>query len=511
MRVRRSLLNFATAGLMMAVTMAVSLKATPYLTRWLGVDRYGGVLVINQAYGYLGLLEMGLGGALAPMLAGAVNRRDDRSLHTTLAAGARAYAKVMLLMIAVGLALTPTIGWFARGLGAAGLADLRRAWVVGLASLLTLPLLPMRSVVEVRQLGYVANLMLAAQSVLITSVALVLAASGWGITGQAAAQVVGSWAFTLAMTAGVCRGQPGLARAVLTTPTEPETRRSLRSLSWPVLVLNVSGRVGILSDFLIVGAVRGAGPVASFKVTQTLATMGQSVLQAIGNATWAALAELHVRGERETFNRRLVEITRTSAVLAIAGLVPVVAYNRAFFRIWSPGPPYAGDAVVILAAVNALLAAELSTWCWCFAATGTLRRVVVPVVAAALVNLTLSVALTHRYGVVGPLLGSTLAFAGISVWAVPLQLRRVFGTPLRELAKAVAVPFAAGAAATIGLWFFARAYEPAGWPGLIAAMSASALLMLALGAALLLTPEDRALWRQRISGLWPRERANVGG
>ena len=50
-QVRRSLLNFATSGLLMAVTMVVSLKATPYLTRWLGNDRYGGYTVVNQAYG----------------------------------------------------------------------------------------------------------------------------------------------------------------------------------------------------------------------------------------------------------------------------------------------------------------------------------------------------------------------------------------------------------------------------------------------------------------------------
>jgi O-antigen/teichoic acid export membrane protein len=510
-RVRRSLLNFATAGLLMAVTMVVSLKATPYLTRWLGDDRYGAVVVINQAYGYLSLLELGLGGALAPMLAGAVSGRDDRSLHTTLSAGARAYAKVMLLMIAVGLALTPVIGWFASDLNTEGLVDLRWAWVVGLASLMTLPLLPMRSVVEVRQLGYVVNLMLAAQSVLITSVALVLAASGWGITGQAAAQVVGSWVFTLTLTAGVCRGQPGLVRAVMTTPTEPETRRSLLSLSWPMLVLNVGSRVGVLSDYLIVGAVRGTEAVTSFKLTQTLATMGQSILQAIGNATWAALAEFHVRGEHDTFNRRLVEITRVTAVLAVAGLVPVVAYNRAFFRIWVPDSAYAGDAVIALAAVNALIMAELSTWCWCFTATGTLRHVVVPMSVAAVVNLVLSVALTYRYGLIGPLLGSSLAFVGISLWAVPLQLRRVFGTPLRELARAVGLPFAVGVIAAVGLSLFARAHEPASWPGLIAAMSTSALLMLALGFAVLLTREDRALWRQRAAGLWPRERVTEGG
>jgi O-antigen/teichoic acid export membrane protein len=500
-RVRRSLLNFATTGLFMTVTMVVSLKATPYLTRWLGNDRYGGYTVVSQAYGYLTLLELGLGGALGPLLARAVGRGDERSLDEAIAAGARAYVRVALLTLAAGLAATPVIGWFARDLNAAGLADLRTAWVVGFASFLTLPLLPLRTVVEARQLGYVVNLMLVVQSVLITGLSLTLAAFGWGITGQAMAQVAGSWAFSLGLAAGVCHSRPGLVRKVIATPTGLETRRALRSLSWPALVLNVSGRVSVLTDFLVVGALRGAAPVASFKLTQILVTMGLSMLQAIGGATWAALAEMHARGEHETFNRRLVEITRSIAVLAVVGLVPVVAYSRAFFRLWSPGPQYAGDAVVALAAINAFLLAEQSLWGWCFAATGRLREVVAPVVAAAAVNIILSVGLTYRYGLTGPLLGSTLAFTGVGLWALPRQLRRSFGTPVRELARAVGIPTAAGVLSACGLWRFAVTHEPTGWPGLVAAMTASALAMLVLSVAALLTPQDRALWRQRLLAL----------
>ena len=74
MRVRRSLLNFGSNALLMAVTMAVALPAAPWLLLWLGVSVSGGVRVLNAAFGWLTLLEFGLGGAIGPLLALAVGR-----------------------------------------------------------------------------------------------------------------------------------------------------------------------------------------------------------------------------------------------------------------------------------------------------------------------------------------------------------------------------------------------------------------------------------------------------
>ena len=84
------------------------------------------------------------------------------------------------------------------------------------------------------------------------------------------------------------------------------------------------------------------------------------------------LADLHARHEHETFNLRLVELTRLGAVLASTALAPIVAYNRRFFELWIHDPTlaYGGDAVILIAAFNAFLIPAISLWNWCFTATG---------------------------------------------------------------------------------------------------------------------------------------------
>lgn len=501
------MLNFGTSLLFMAVTTAVALKSTPLLVHWLGDQRFGGFRVVYDGYGYLTLLELGLGGALGPLIAAALQADDDRALRRTMAAGVRAFVAVALAMIAVGLALTPAVHLLARGLTAEMRADLRRAWVVGLAAFLSLTVMPAWKAVEARQSGYLVNLLLTAQSLLTTGLSLFLAWAGWGITGQAVAHVAGVWAFGLTMAAAAVRADPGLIRAVVTGSTDPETRRALRSLSVPTLMLNVSGRVSVLTDNLVIGGILDTARVTSLFTTQRLVALGQTVLQGVGNASWAALAELHARGERETFNRRLVEMTRMVAVLAAVGFVPVVAFNREFVRLWmGPGFAYGGDLVVAVAAVNAVLLAEQGLWAWCFSATGKVREVVAPAAAAAVLNLAVSVTLTYRLGIVGPLLGTTVAFVAVGLWVLPWRLRRTFGTPVGPLLRAVAVPSAAGATAAAGLRWAARGHGPTTWVGLAAAMGLSALAMLGVALALLLTREDRALWRLRIAPMLRRRR-----
>lgn len=505
MRTRRSLLNFATMMLYTGVVTAVGLFASPWLESWLGPGPFGGYRVILDLYGYLSLLEFGLNGALSPLLARALGRRDARALSRTMVAAVRSYLRVSLLLVAAGLALAPVVPWFAADLPRAGLDDLRRAWLVLLLALMPFALVPFRAIVEARQQGYRINLLLVTQSLLITAAALTLARTGWGITGQSLATVLGVWAFGLVLAGLVLRREPDLLRALRSAPSDGGARRALWGLSAPALVLGLCGRLGLLTDNLVIGGILGVRAVTMLFFTQRLAALAQSLLQGVGGATWAALAELHARGEHETFNRRLVELTGLVGVLSAAVLGPIVAYNHHFFVLWiGRAVPYGGDTVIAVAALNAAIQSQASLWGWCLSATGHMRRQVAPTVAWALLNIAASVLLTYRLGIVGPLLGSTVAFLAVSIWAFPWLLRRTFGTPLPALARAALRPLAWGLPYTGALWWVARRHRPPGWLGLAAEMSAAALGFLALCAYLVWDRADRDRWRGRLRDLRPQ-------
>jgi O-antigen/teichoic acid export membrane protein len=509
-RTRRAAWNYASALLYTGVTLAVGLVATPHLVRWLTPARFGAVRVLAEWSGYLGLLELGLGGALQPMLARALGAGDEPALRRAVGVGVRAYLKVTVLAVAAGLALAPAIDRLAlrpQDRAIPGLAaDLRGAWLVGLIGFLPLGLVPFRALVDAGQRGDRINLLLTGQALLITAAALALARAGAGITGQALATAVGVLPAPVALAWIASRRHPGLLAAARAARPGPGDRRALRRLGAATLLVSLGGRVGLLTDSIVVGRLLGLEAAAALFVTQRLAVLFQAQLQGLGGACWAGLAELHARGARAAFNGRLVELTRLVAVLGVAGLGPIVAYNRPFVALWMgarPGrPAYAGDAVIAAAAANAWLLAVVSLWGWCFTGTGQIRRLVAPALVGAAVNLAASVALARALGPVGPLLGTTVAMLGVSLWWVPLELRRAFGTPPGALARALAAPLAAGLPYGLGLRWLAAAHRPSGWPGLVAAMAAAAAGFLALSAfPVLLDPAARARWRGRLAAL----------
>ena len=276
---------------------------------------------------------------------------------------------------------------------------------------------PLRALVDAQQRGYWIHLLLAAQGLLITGLSLLGAWAGWGITGQALAVAVGILPAPVVLAWLGLRGRPGLLGALRASRPDPEVGLALRALSGPTLVQNLSGRLGLLTDAIVAGRLLGLEAPAVLFVTQRLAALAQAQLQGIGGASWAGLAELHAQGRTDVFNRRLVELTWLVAALGVAALAPIVAYNRRFFELWMlarMGPQgYGGDTVAAVAAFNALVLAVVSLWNWCFSGTGQVHRVAGASALGAAINLAAGVALTPSLGVVGPLLGTTIAYLSI--------------------------------------------------------------------------------------------------
>jgi O-antigen/teichoic acid export membrane protein len=542
LRTRRSALTYASGLLFTAVTTLTALGSTPYLVAWLTPDRYGAYRMINGWYGYLNLLDFGLGAALSPLLARALGQQDAKALRGTLGAGIRAYLCVTLLAIGVGLALTPFIVWQvpappppaalvalaapAALVAPGGLAvlaapavlaalaaaqrsvwvgDLWIGWVACLLSFLPLALAPLRTLAEANQRGYWVNVLLTVQCLLITALSLVFAYRGWGITGQALAFSLGIMTFLGMLAWEALRRNPGLLRAAFATKGDPEIWRAIRGLSFPSLLLALGGRIGLLSDEIVAGGVLGIGKVPSLSLTVRLANLAQAQLQAVGNASWAGLVELYVQGDHTTFRRRLLELTKMVAVLGLAVLGPVAAYNHAFFNLWM-GPKlvaFGGNQVTVIVAVNAFLLSLLSLWGWCFTGLGRARMLVAPSMLATVVNLTASILFTHWLGLVGPVLGTLVATVAVNLWWYPFLLRTEFGISVRALLWTVAWPLAWGLPYAAGLWWLAHSHRVWGWFGLAAETGSAALGFLILGSLVILSPAERALWHQRLAGLFP--------
>jgi O-antigen/teichoic acid export membrane protein len=506
-RSRRFIWNYFSASANQATVVLVAIVTAPLLLRWLGQERYGAFRVTLDWLGYLALLELGLGGALPPLFAKAVGQTDILAIRRTMSAGIRAYIGVGLFGSILWMGLT-LINTKMVPIDARFSSDLQVGWIiVAVTRLLTSPLAPFRPLMESCQKNYWIDGFVILQSLCVMTTSVLFAWMGWGITGQCLGLGLGSVLFYLAIAWKASRDFPGILTQALQVKPNAETWQAIRSLNRPTFIRQMCFQVGVLSDGILVALVLGPEMVVPLVMTQRLCALALTQLRAIAGASWAGLVELQTKNRSELFNQRLIELTSLLTILAVGSLVPIVSYNRHFVTRWVGEQYYVSDWLTIIAAGNAYLLALTMLWNWCMVGTGQVRELVTVSVYSTVINLAISLLLIRPLGVVGPVLGTFLAFLSTHLWYLPILLGRHFGTSGALLVKSIAVPLGWGLPYGGAIWWISRSHVPWGWFGLLAEMAIAALAYWVIAWKAIFNDSQRANFLARARNAIPRRLA----
>ena len=508
-RTRRSTQTMATGLLSSAVAAVISFATAPFLLDWLGTARFGAFRAALGWLGFIGLLDFGVGGALLALFARALGMGDRAGVVATIRTGVRAYLLLSVLMAVSAAGLSATLPTLIR-LPAPLTEELWTGCGLYLVTFALSPVALFRPLAEAEQRGYLVILLLMAQSLGAAVAGVALAYAGCGLVGQFAAQVIGVVIFCLGLACdGIRRYPEVLSRGKAVAGLG----RSLWALSWPTLIFSLTGRLGLMTDDLVVAGLLGPTAVASFFLTQRVIVVAGTQVLAIGGATWAGLIDLHFRGERELFVRRFALLTRMTAALGAGLLIPVAMWNRDLIVLWVGSDRYAGVWVTWLAAANAWVFGVVSVWTWQLTAAGLVRATLPAILCSTAVDLGVSLAATAAVGLPGPLIGTTAAFAGINWWWTLLLLHRHLSVSPRLLLAAVvgpgllAIPYGAG---LVVLAKVLPAYDPS-WPRWASLLAVAGRLAAASGGYLVLAwflafpATDRDEWVGRFRGWLCRE------
>ncbi len=499
-RTNRSVINFGSIVAFQILTMSIGIVCTPLLLKWLGDDRYGAFRAASDLTNYLNLLELGLSGSLMSLLANAVGVGDIQHIYLTLVTGIKAYLKITFFILSTGIGL----GFFITQLVPVQDAlsgDLQMGYWIGLLAILTLPLTPFRLLADASQRSYFANIFLGLQSVIITSLSLLLAMAQWGISGQYLALIIGTIIFQLIMCWDSIRRYPNLWSVWQDSTAQKPIEKKLWQLNRSTFILKLSGQLSLFTDNIIISYFLTPAMVVPFFVTQRLTALVQSQIQGIGNSSWAAMAELYHQGEREKFNSRTIELTRLVVIMGCMLMIPIVAYNHYFVELWVGKNRFGGDGVTILAACNGLLLGILSLWSWLFGGTGQQEKLVRLNIMSTSANVMLSIVCTHYLGIIGPLLGTFISLTTISIWQLPLIMHSVFGVSLRSLFMAIAQPLSVAIPYATCVWILAKNNSHWGWLGLAIGVGLTLVGYIFLAWCLVFDRAEKAAWIARFKSL----------
>lgn len=275
-----------------------------------------------------------------------------------------------------------------------------------------------------------------------------LAASGvsLALTGVCAALSAPMWAYVAAI-AGVL-GVSALVQTLwVLYRAYPELRPDTVLVSWReavaflrsaslFAVLSLSTAASYAIDAVVVSAVLGAETAAVFALAARIFSLVGSTLSLAGLQMWSALSDALARHDLVWARSRYLRALVLSSSVTVAACLVLVLLGRTLARIWV-GPSLVPPMSLLVAlAVFTVYQTALVQASHLLSAAERVRVMAGAGVVAAVVNVVASIALTHRYGITGPVLGSLVSLVVVVTAPVAVLSYRL----LRELGSEAAVP-----------------------------------------------------------------------
>ena len=428
----RALISGAALRLMGPLLGALTIAVA---TRGLGDVRFGVVATLVTVTSLLGFADLGVGQGLLTRLAAADGRDDPEEMRSLVSSAWVTMLGAGAVVTAGGLVAELVLPWQDM-LGAGGLPVDEVNKAVTAAVVITgvaVPAMMGQRVLLGLQRGTLVNIWTFAGSLLTPAavvVAVVLHFPLWFfVVAFAGAPVI----VALVQTAWVF----GKSHAHLRPRWRMVTLESVRRLvgvSGLFLVLNLCVAAAYQADALIVAGVVGASAAAVFAVTLRMFALLSGLLASGTQQLWPAMAEAFQRGDIDWIRSRFLRVSGITAgiLTPLCGLLIVI--GQPFVRIWAGPTLVPPMSLLICFAVWTVYGVFMMQVSYLLSAADVVAPQVVMALTMTAANLALSLYLTHRIGISGPILGSLLAhivFNGVPA----LMIARALLTGRRPLPR----------------------------------------------------------------------------
>jgi len=451
-------LSVVSNWLAFVLTAAVGFVLAPYMVRRLGDSQYGLWVLVSSLVGYLGLLDLGVRGAVTRYVARHHGAGDDR-------AASRIVSTALFLFAITATAVVV---------------------VVGLLSLLLDHLFDVPP--ELLQEARIAVLVSGAS----IAVSLVSGVFGGVVVGlerfdllntvEVAAELLRAvlvwWALvnggglaTLAMVQLGCCIVRGLIQAELVRRLYPRLRirlrlrtdadtRTILSLGLSVTALHVASMLAFYTDAVVIGAFMPVAMVTFFAIGAGLTQHARALLSGISHVISPRASFLEQVGGPAAVRRILLASGRLATLVILPIVITFAIRGGSFIGLWM-GPRFAVPSGRVLTVLSIALAFAVARHVIISALIGIDRhRGVIPVCfAEGVINVALSVALVVPLGIEGVAWATTLPNLAVSLLFIPWYVRRTLQIAVTDQIMqfwlrplAAMVPFALATAATERFW-----------------------------------------------------------
>jgi len=442
-------------------SIVVTFFLSPFIVHHLGNSLYGIWTLIVSLTGYLGLLDLGVRGAVTRYVAKFHEQENHRDASRTASSALAIFAGLGLLAVTVAcivafeflnrLQIPPEFQHAAR--------------VVLLISGGTVALALMSGVfggvvVALHRFDLTNAIEVTAMSVRTIAIIFVLT-HGFGIITLAVIQWCSSLAVGLAYLIVSFRQYPQLRISAL--DMDREHFRLIFSFSLYSFLLNIFAYVILYTDNVVIAIYQPVTLVTFFAIAGNLITYSRGLVSGITTTITPLASRMEAQGDLAGLRPTVLATARTASALILPITLTFILRGKTFIGLWM-GHEYAdlsGHVLWVLAIFLLFGPAASVGWAVVFGLSKH-KALVPPYLLESLSNLALSIFLVKRIGIVGVAWGTTIPNVVITTTFWPWYLRRTVHIPIRSwVAQAwlrpliAMIPFAACGYA-MDRWWHAR-------------------------------------------------------
>jgi O-antigen/teichoic acid export membrane protein len=408
----------------------------PFNVEHLGQSAYGLWMLTASITAYFSVLDLGYSGAVVKFVARYRARQDVRALNEILSTTFGIFAAVGAVTYGVAIVIAVYMDRLFQlspdqvHLGRAVLLIITANVAVGTAFSV------FGGVINGFQRYDLNNVVGTISSIATTIANVIVLALGFGLVELVAATTIVRIATYGIYRANAYRVFPGLQLHL--SLFKRARLREMTGFSIYMLLIDWANKLNYSMDALIIGAFLNTSAVAVWTVAQRLAEVTQRLTNQLNEVLFPTVVDNEGAARADRLQAIFVQGTR----LSLAGVIPLggslILLAEPLVNAWV-GPEFAGSAIVLqVLSLSVIVRVGTSTATTVLKGAGNHRMVAFTTLAAAFVNVAVSLALVKPFGLAGVALGTAIPVCGASAAILfPAGCRRV-NLPLgRGLSEAV--------------------------------------------------------------------------
>jgi O-antigen/teichoic acid export membrane protein len=281
-------------------------------------------------------------------------------------------------------------------------------------------------------------------SPLTITLAWVLLALGFGLSGYLLAQVVSALVIVVWLLFSSWRFTPKEARPGF--GSFPRLQREVLSFSSAMFAMDVLAFVMTQSDKVAIGYYLSVRDIGIYTVAGSLIAVVSVVLQSVNQVLSPMVADLYARGQIELLNRLFQIISKWVMAFTVPLAAVLIIFAQPVMRIF--GPDFeAGWPILVLGTVGQLVNCSVGSVGYLLLMTGRQHSLLRIQVAMAGLMACLTMLLVPHWGILGAAGAAAATNALTNLWSLAEVKRKLGLSPYNRSYLRLALPLAASVAA----------------------------------------------------------------